>query len=106
MPSNAIRMRRTSAIKKDGCISGLPGKKATGRPGNPARPVIGSFGVLGAFSTQYPLPPPVMGPYPLGPVPSNLGMVFTSRDIGCCLGFDVIPEQVACHEVRDVGYTA
>ena len=44
----------------------------------PATPVTGSSGRCGALRTQNPLPWPLMGPKPLGPVPSNPGMGLTS----------------------------
>ena len=38
---------------------------------------MGSSGDSGTFSTQYPRAPPVIGPDPFGPVPSNPGMFFS-----------------------------
>jgi hypothetical protein len=54
------------------------GKAVIGRPDSPANPIRVSSFDSDTLSTQYPLPLPVNGPSPSGPVPSYPGILLPS----------------------------
>ena len=56
-------------------LSGFPPNE-TSHPASPAKPWIGSSWLSGILSMQLPEHFPVIGPFPVGPVPSRPGMVF------------------------------
>ncbi len=49
----------------------------------------------GIFSMQYPLPLPVIGPNPLGPVPSNPGITASSSEAASLLADETTRERVS-----------
>jgi ribosomal protein S27AE len=79
MAPKTVWRRSARARNQASSVAGLSRRPDTGRPERPAKPVTGSSGLPDALSTQKPMPPPVIGPRPLGPLPSKPGMIITSH---------------------------